>query len=46
MITSRIGDKHRARAQEIGVNEFMSKPFVEKVLIEHIHSYRKNKQSQ
>jgi chemosensory pili system protein ChpA (sensor histidine kinase/response regulator) len=41
MITSRIGDKHRTRAQEIGVNEFMSKPFVEEVLIEHIRSYRK-----
>ena len=41
MITSRIGDKHRTRAQEIGVNEFMSKPFVEEVLIEHIRSYQK-----
>ena len=41
MITSRIGDKHRTRAQEIGVNEFMSKPFVEQVLLEHIRSYQK-----
>ena len=41
MITSRIGDKHRTRAQEIGVNEFMSKPFVEDVLIAHIRNYQK-----
>src|SRR5690606_31508298 len=29
MITSRIGDKHRNRAEEIGVNEYMCKPFQE-----------------
>ena len=29
MITSRSGEKHRARAIEIGVNDYLSKPFQE-----------------
>jgi len=29
MISSRTGDKHQARAREIGVNKFMGKPFQE-----------------
>jgi len=32
MITSRSGEKHRARAIEIGVNDYLSKPFQESQL--------------
>jgi len=33
MISSRTGDKHQARAREIGVNQFMGKPFQESDLL-------------
>ncbi|MFZ5841482.1 MAG: Hpt domain-containing protein [Pseudomonadota bacterium] len=33
MITSRTGEKHRARAEEIGVNRYMGKPFNEVELL-------------
>ncbi len=36
MITSRAGDKHRARAIEIGVNDYLGKPYQEAVLMESI----------
>lgn len=36
MITSRAGDKHRARAIEIGVNDYLSKPYQEAQLLESI----------
>jgi chemosensory pili system protein ChpA (sensor histidine kinase/response regulator) len=36
MISSRTGDKHQARAREIGVNKFMGKPFQESDLLEAI----------
>ncbi len=36
MITSRAGDKHRARAIELGVNDYISKPFQDSVLLESI----------
>jgi chemosensory pili system protein ChpA (sensor histidine kinase/response regulator) len=39
MITSRIGDKHRSRAEEIGVNQYMCKPFQEANLLEAIAGY-------
>ncbi|MDC0598840.1 response regulator, partial [Gammaproteobacteria bacterium] len=39
MITSRIGDKHRTRAEEIGVNQYMCKPFQEENLLEAIAEY-------
>lgn len=39
MITSRIGDKHRHRAEEIGVNQYMCKPFQEENLLEAIAGY-------
>jgi chemosensory pili system protein ChpA (sensor histidine kinase/response regulator) len=29
MITSRSGEKHRAKAIEIGVNDYLSKPYQE-----------------
>ncbi|OQX38086.1 MAG: hypothetical protein B0D91_05180 [Oceanospirillales bacterium LUC14_002_19_P2] len=36
MITSRTGTKHRQRAMEIGVNDYMGKPFQEGPLLEAI----------
>ena len=36
MISSRTGDKHRARAREIGINQFMGKPFQEASLLQAI----------
>ena len=33
MITSRSGEKHRARAIEIGVNDYLSKPYQETQLV-------------
>ena len=36
MITSRTGDKHRARAIEIGVNDYLGKPYQEAQLLEAI----------
>lgn len=36
MITSRTGDKHRQRAMEIGVNEYLGKPYQEAQLLETI----------
>ena len=36
MITSRTGDKHRERAEGIGVNKYMGKPYQEGDLLENI----------
>ena len=36
MITSRTGEKHRNRADSIGVNRFMGKPFDEVELLDAI----------
>lgn len=36
MITSRTGEKHRERAFEIGVSDYMGKPFQENELLERI----------
>ncbi len=36
MITSRVGDKHRARAIEIGVNDYLGKPYQDSQLLESI----------
>lgn len=33
MITSRVGEKHRARAIELGVNEYLGKPYQESQLL-------------
>lgn len=38
MITSRTGEKHRERALEIGVNDYMGKPFQENELLSKIQS--------
>jgi chemosensory pili system protein ChpA (sensor histidine kinase/response regulator) len=37
MITSRSGEKHRARAEAIGVERYMIKPYQEDQLIQNIH---------
>ena len=36
MITSRAGDKHRARAIELGVNDYLGKPYQDAQLLEAI----------
>lgn len=38
MITSRTGEKHRERALEIGVNDYMGKPFQENQLLNKIQT--------
>jgi chemosensory pili system protein ChpA (sensor histidine kinase/response regulator) len=38
MITSRTGEKHRDRAIEIGITNYMGKPYQEKELIQNIQS--------
>jgi len=37
MITSRTGDKHRQRAHDIGVDNYLGKPYQENDLLESIH---------
>jgi len=39
MITSRTADKHRNRALELGVNEYMGKPYQEEQLLTMIRQY-------
>ena len=36
MITSRTADKHRNHALELGVNEYMGKPYQEDQLLAHV----------
>jgi chemosensory pili system protein ChpA (sensor histidine kinase/response regulator) len=36
MITSRVGEKHRARAIEFGVDDYLGKPYQETDLLEAI----------
>jgi chemosensory pili system protein ChpA (sensor histidine kinase/response regulator) len=36
MITSRTGDKHRKRAEDIGVNKYLGKPYQESDLLDNI----------
>ena len=36
MVTSRVGDKHRARAIEIGVNDYLGKPYQDAQLLEAV----------
>jgi chemosensory pili system protein ChpA (sensor histidine kinase/response regulator) len=36
MITSRTADKHRNRALELGVNEYLGKPYQEQQLLDAI----------
>ena len=37
MITSRVSDKHRARAIELGVNDYLGKPYQEQELMDAVH---------
>jgi chemosensory pili system protein ChpA (sensor histidine kinase/response regulator) len=37
MITSRTGDKHRERAREIGIDQYLGKPYQEHELLETVH---------
>jgi chemosensory pili system protein ChpA (sensor histidine kinase/response regulator) len=37
MITSRTGDKHRKRAEDIGVNQYLGKPYQESELLDNIY---------
>jgi chemosensory pili system protein ChpA (sensor histidine kinase/response regulator) len=39
MITSRTADKHRNYAMELGVNEYLGKPFQEEELLGHVSRY-------
>ncbi|MDY7025422.1 MAG: response regulator [Pseudomonadota bacterium] len=39
MITSRVGEKHRKRAMELGVNEYIGKPYDDKQLIARINHW-------
>ena len=36
MVTSRISEKHRARAIEIGVNDYLGKPYQERESLEAV----------
>ena len=36
MITSRAGEKHRARAQQLGVNRYLTKPYQEELLLSEL----------
>ena len=36
IVTSRVGDKHRARAIELGVNDYLGKPYQDSQLLEAI----------
>jgi len=38
MITSRSGEKHRRRATELGINDYMTKPYQEKDLLDRVAS--------
>ncbi|MEW5754875.1 MAG: Hpt domain-containing protein [Pseudomonadota bacterium] len=38
MITSRTGEKHRNRAEELGVNKYLGKPYNAQELVESIHA--------
>ncbi|MDO4897500.1 MAG: Hpt domain-containing protein, partial [Moraxella sp.] len=42
MITSRTGEKHRERALDIGVTDYMGKPYQEADLLERIHDILDN----
>lgn len=37
MVTSRVSEKHRARAIELGVNDYVGKPYQEQELLSAIH---------
>ncbi len=43
MVTSRTGEKHRARALEIGVNRYLAKPYQEADLLQHVQTLLKER---
>jgi chemosensory pili system protein ChpA (sensor histidine kinase/response regulator) len=45
MITSRVGEKHRARAIELGVNEYLGKPYQEGQLLQAIEPLVRKKKA-
>ncbi|MCF6281339.1 MAG: Hpt domain-containing protein [Candidatus Polarisedimenticolaceae bacterium] len=45
MISSRVGEKHRKRAFELGVKSCLGKPFQEAELLENIHAVLKEEQT-
>ena len=38
MITSRVGEKHRARAIELGVDDYLGKPYQESQLLDAVEA--------
>jgi chemosensory pili system protein ChpA (sensor histidine kinase/response regulator) len=38
IISSRIAEKHRTRAEQLGVNAFLGKPFQETALLQHLEA--------
>jgi chemosensory pili system protein ChpA (sensor histidine kinase/response regulator) len=38
MVTSRVSDKHRARAIEVGVNDYLGKPYQERELLQAVNA--------
>ena len=38
MVTSRTGEKHRARAIELGINDFLGKPYQEHEMLDAIRN--------
>jgi len=38
MVTSRTTDKHRKQAEAAGVNVYVTKPFSEDDLLDHVHN--------
>ncbi len=45
MITSRVGEKHRARAIELGVDEYLGKPYQESQLLEVLEPLLKRRRA-
>jgi chemosensory pili system protein ChpA (sensor histidine kinase/response regulator) len=39
MITSRTGSKHKEKAMEIGVNQYLGKPYQEEELMKNINEF-------
>jgi len=46
MITSRVGEKHRARAIELGVSDYLGKPYQEAQLLDAIEPLVKHRRKQ
>ncbi|OAD21297.1 Chemotaxis protein CheA [Candidatus Thiomargarita nelsonii] len=43
MITTRMGEKHQKKAEKIGINCYLGKPYKENVLLENINALLENK---